>query len=66
MGTHSATGEVDLRSRPGGQTEAQMDADRGEIGRAGYAAFYGALALSAALTIYGVAYLVKLSFGFFG
>lgn len=64
MGTHSATGEVDLRSRPGGR--AEVDADRGEIGRAGYAIFYGALALSAALTIYGLAYLVKLSFGFFG
>ncbi|MDR3498281.1 MAG: hypothetical protein P4L72_03540 [Parvibaculum sp.] len=66
MGTHSATGEVDLRSRSGGRAEAEMDVDRGEIGRAGYAVFYGALALSAALTIYGLAYLVKLSFGFFG
>ncbi|HEX7776337.1 MAG TPA: hypothetical protein VF449_07395 [Parvibaculum sp.] len=58
MGTHFSVEDVDLHEIPGGRFGA--DAESGEIGRAGYAVFYGALALSAALTAIAAAEFVRL------
>ncbi len=60
MGTYPSIGEVGRRETPGGRLAAEMDADGGEVGRGGYAVFYGALVLSAALTTAGLVELVSL------
>jgi hypothetical protein len=64
MGTHSSIEEIELHETPGGRFVA--DAERGEIGRAGYAVFYGALALSAALTTGILFEIVRLLRGLIG
>jgi hypothetical protein len=60
VGTYPSIGKADLRETPGGRLAMEADADGGEVGRGGYAIFYGALVLSAALTTAGLIELVSL------